>query len=182
MKEIEILVKVNENKKVITNILKKYKFVGIKKSLDIYYYHDDNNKLNPKSKMPIEWFRLRNKNKEYSICYKKDIFQGKKWLYSDEYETKVSDLNNTKKIIEKLGYKELIKADIIKHIYEDKNYEIVLEEVKELGLFLEIESKKSENVKKIRGSILELIKSFNIKYEEMKNGKPELLLKRRKTK
>ncbi|MGV8086703.1 MAG: class IV adenylate cyclase [Candidatus Woesearchaeota archaeon] len=182
MKEIEILIKVNEEKETITNILKKYKFIGLKKTLDIYYYHEYNNNLNPKSGMPVEWFRLRNKNKEYSICYKKDTFQGKKWLYSDEYETKVADVNNAKKIIEKLGYKELIRVDVIKNIYEDKNYEIVLEEVKKLGLFLEIESKKSGNVKKIRKNILKLIKSFNIKYEEMNKGKPEMLLSRRKIK
>jgi len=182
MKEIEILVKVNEDKDVIDKILKKYKFIGIKKTIDMYYYHENNINLNPKSTMPKEWFRIRDKNKEYSICYKKDVFQGKKWLYSDEYETKVNDLNNTKKIIEKLGFKELIRVDVIKHIYEDKNYEIVLEEVKNLGLFLEIESKKSGNVKKTKKNILELIKSFNIKYEEMNDGKPEMLLRRRKIK
>ena len=58
----------------------------------------------------------------------------------------------------------------------------MLEEVKNLGLFLEIESKKSGNVKKTKKNILELIKSFNIKYEEMNDGKPEMLLRRRKIK
>jgi predicted adenylyl cyclase CyaB len=182
MKEIEILVKVNEKKSVLDRILKQYKFIGAKKTLDIYYYDKNNTQLKPKGKMPKEWFRIRNKEGKYSICYKKDIFQGKKWLYSNEYETEVKDFVTIKKIIKNLEFKELIKVEVIKSIYEYDNYEIVLEEVKELGLFLEIESKKSGNVTNIRKEILKLIESYNIKFEEMNKGKPELLLERRNRK
>jgi predicted adenylyl cyclase CyaB len=44
-------------------------------------------------------------------------------------------------ILTKLGFEELVTVNVVKHIYHTSEYEIVLEEVERLGLFLEVEKK-----------------------------------------
>ena len=76
-----------------------------------------------------------------------------------------------------MGLKELVRIDNNKHIFETEEFEIVLEEVKNLGLFLEVENKNLKGtIKEIKNSILKFIKNLNFKFEEMNQGKPELML------
>ena len=75
MKEIEVLAEVYDDIETIKNKFKKFNYVGLKKTIDEYYYDpkrddlkpDDNNQLN-------HCLRLRSKNDEYSITYKDDVF------------------------------------------------------------------------------------------------------------
>ena len=68
MKEIEILVELYDDIEVVKEKIKKFNYVGLKKTIDEYYYDplrdtlkpDENNQLN-------HCLRLRQKNNEYSI-------------------------------------------------------------------------------------------------------------------
>ena len=68
----------------------------------------------------------------------------------------------------------------IKHTYYTREYEIVLEEVKDLGLFLEVERLKvgdKEDIVFVKKEIFNFIKSLDIEIgEELDSGKPELML------
>lgn len=84
-------------------------------------------------------------------------------------------------IFKKLGLKELIRVEVIRHFYHYGNYEITLEEVNKLGNFIEIEYKLSDddvNVDTIKAEIRSTVESLGIATgEEQQAGKPELLLR-----
>ena len=185
MKEIEILVEVYSSIDEIKNILNKFDYKGSKEVIDEYYYDPNKDDLKPdKDNKLYKCLRLRQKANEFFITYKDDIFDNGKWLYSNEYETKVESIDITRNILNKLGYIKFIEINNKKSIYEYDKYEITLEEVKDLGLFLEVEYCTSDDVdvKKIKKEIQEFIDSLNINVsEELGMGKPELYLNRNKT-
>ncbi|AJF62806.1 MAG: Adenylyl cyclase CyaB [archaeon GW2011_AR20] len=182
MREVEILVKVLDSKQKALRLLKKLKFKGAIKILDTYYYDPRRKNLQILNKRyPKEWFRIRNKENKVYIAYKKDYLNKGKWLYSDEYETEVKNTKIIKKIISSLGLKKFFQIDNIKYTYLTKDYEVVLEDVNELGLFLEVEKlnvKDSDNIIKIRKSIDKFIDRLGINVSsELHIGKPEMMLK-----
>lgn len=188
MKEVEILVKVLESKQSALNKLKKFNSKGIHLVKDIYFYHPNNKKLKVnKESYPKDWLRIRAKNNKYFLTYKIDhLTKNNKWSHSDEFETEIKNKEVLLEILKKLGFKKLIEINNKKHIFLTKDFEIVLEEVKNLGLFLEVEKlnvPESANISKIRKEILNLINSLNLKIsKELHLGKPELMLKKEKKK
>lgn len=183
-KEVEILVEVFDKKRDTIKKLKSLKFLGDKKTLDVYFFDPKREDLKPdKSGQLKRCLRVRDKDGKPSVAYKVDHFDKKGiWLYSDEYETEVSNFRKTIEIFEKLGFKELIRIENIKSTYVNNKYEIVLEDVKNLGLFMEVERHnvdKKENIIKIKEEIWEWIKNLNIKVSlELTMGKPELMLRK----
>jgi len=115
MKEVEILVEVKSDIKVVKEKLEKFEFLCEDKIKDIYYYDPLRNNLKPDNGHIKECLRLRTKANEYFITYKNDNFDSNgKWLYSDEFETKIIDKTVIEKILKNLGLKELIVIDSIK--------------------------------------------------------------------
>ncbi len=185
MKEVEILVKVKSYKKNVLDKLSKFNFAGKKEILDIYFYDKKRKSLKLKNNHLTECFRLRKKNNKNYITYKIDKFDNfGKWIYSEEEETEVKDFNIVVKIISLLGLTPLVEINNIKHTYYTREYEIVLEEVKNLGLFLEVEKLKvgdKEDVVVVKKEIFNFIKSLDIEIgEELDSGKPELMLNKQK--
>ena len=181
MKEVEILIKVKSEKNEVLAKLNNFNFAGKKEVLDIYFYDKKRDSLKPKKGRLTECFRLRKKDETNYITYKVDKFdKSGKWLYSEEEETEIKDFNIAVKIISSLGLKPLVEIDNIKHTYYTKEYEIVLEEVKDLGLFLEVERLNvgdEENIAQIKKEIFSFINAMGIEFgDELNSGKPELML------
>lgn len=183
-KEVEILVNVFDKKNDAIKKLRKFKFLGNKKTLDIYLFDPKNNNLKPDKKGQLKnCLRIRNKEKENSLTYKIDKFDKKGiWLYSDEYEINISDFKKTLDIFKILGYKELVRIENMKSTFINGKYEIVLEDVKNLGIFMEVERHNvgpKENIVKIKKEIWDWIKRLDIKVGlELTMGKPELMLRK----
>lgn len=182
MKEIEILVEVYDDIKKIKEIFKKFQNVGLKKTVDEYYYDPLRDTLKPDKTGGLNHcLRLRTKNDEYSITYKDDVFDNGKWLYSDEYETKVESITMVKNIFDRLGLVKFMEIDNDKETYIFEDYEIVIENVKDLGLFMEVEYCTNEDVdvKEIKNKIQDFINSLGINVsEELNMGKPEMYMKK----
>lgn len=183
MKEIEILVEVYSSPEEVIEKLKKFEYIGVHETCDIYYYDPKRPNLKPDKKMEInECLRLRNKNNNSYITYKVDHFdENNKWLYSDEYETKIADIDTTKIILEKLGLKQLLTIHNKKSIYKYNDYEISFEDVEELGHFMEVEycTNADVDVKKIKHEIQTFINSLGIKVsDELTMGKPEMIIRK----
>ena len=183
MKEIEILVELHSTFEDAENVLSRFQFVNKQDTTDIYYYDPLRNSLKPNDNLEInQCLRLRTKNNKNCITYKIDHFADTgKWLYSDEYETDVNDLETLKRIFDCLGLKELLVLHNVKRIYKYKDYEISLEDVDNLGYFLEVEYCTSDDVDilKIKEEIWNFIKSLNLNVStEVAMGKPEMLLKK----
>ncbi len=181
MKEIEILVEVYEDISKVKNILKKYKYVGLKHTVDEYYYDPKRKTLKPDNNNQLSHcLRLRRKNRDYYITYKDDVFKDGKWFYSNEYETKVESIKMVRTIFKKLGLKKFITIDNKKDIYLTDKYEIALENVKDLGLFLEVEYSTNDDVSvaDIKNEIQKFIDELNINVsKELTMGKPEMYMR-----
>ncbi len=182
MKEIEILVEVYDSISDVKKSFKKFNYVGLKHTIDEYYYDPKRELLKPdKNNQLNHCLRLRSKNNTYSITYKDDVFENGKWLYSNEYETQVDDIKVMKSIFKRLGFKKLLKIDNKKETYQFKDYEIVLEQVKDLGIFMEVEfcTQKDVDVVAIKKEIQAFIDGLGINVsKELNMGKPEMFIRK----
>ena len=182
MKEIEILVEVNDDISKVKNILKKFKYVGLKHTIDEYYYDPMRDDLKPDSNGQLSCcLRLRRKGDESYITYKDDVFDNGKWLYSNEYESNIESIVMVREIFQRLGLKKFIEIDNNKEIYKTEKYEIALESVKDLGNFLEVEycTNDDVDVSAVKMEIQKFIDGLNINVsEELNVGKPELYLRK----
>lgn len=184
MKEIEILVEVFNDKQSALTKLEKFNFKGLKDTYDIYYLDLKRKNLQPDKDGKLkECLRLRNKDNKFFLTHKKDNFdESGNWLYSDEYEVEVSDFKVASKIVNNLGFEKLVEVKSHKNYFVHDNYEIVLEEVENLGLFLEVELINAEHIidiKKAKVEIWQFIRSFGLKTsDELLVGKPELILRK----
>jgi predicted adenylyl cyclase CyaB len=181
MKEIEILIEVKSTKEDALKALEQFDYQGIKKTLDVYFSDPLRKDLQPDEQGRLAAsFRLRTKNGKNSLAYKVDHFNDSEWSHSDEYETSFDDLESMSHIIEKLGLIELIRIDNEKHIFLTTEYEIVLEDVKDLGLFMEVEKLAQvpdDKVAATKQEIRTFLQSLDIEFREEQNaGKPELML------
>lgn len=182
MKEIEVLVEVYDDVKNIKKKFKKFNYKGLKRTIDEYYYDPKRSELKPNKNSGLDHcLRLRTKNDEYSITYKDDVFDNGKWLYSNEYETKVENIEMVREIFKRLGLIKFIEIDNKKETYTYNDYEIVIEEVKDLGLFMEVEycTDDDVDVKEVKNDIQKFIDSLKIKVsDELNIGKPEMYMKK----
>lgn len=180
MKEIEILVEVKDDIDTVKNKLKDFEYVGLNHTIDEYYYDSLRDDLKPDNNNQLaNCLRLRAKNDNYYVTYKNDVFEGEKWLYSNEYETKIESIEMMKEVFERLGLKKFLEIDNNKEIYKTDKYEIALEDVKDLGIFLEVEYCTDEDVdvSKIKEGIQEFIDKLEINVsEELNMGKPEMYM------
>jgi len=92
-----------------------------------------------------DYLRVRLTKNGDSLCYKKfheDPIE-KRPLYCDEYEVTVSDGETTLELMKALGYTEQTRVEKERTIYHFDCFEIVVDEVKNLGTFMEVELKKT---------------------------------------
>ncbi|GHT81523.1 hypothetical protein FACS1894125_2430 [Actinomycetota bacterium] len=185
MIELEILVEVYDDYAVVESILAGFDFVETRKVIDTYFFDPQRVNLLPNSDgVLLECLRLRDKEGDFTLTYKNDVYDGKTWLYSNENEIHVSDKSQTSLIFEKIGLKEMLEINNERKYYRYEDYEIVLEKVANLGTFLEVELKRkiSESEAKLeKQRIRDFIHTLNIQVsEELNEGKPQLFLKRHK--
>ncbi len=181
MKEIEILVEVYDDIDSVKKKLEQFEYVGLKHTIDEYYYDPKRDTLKPdKDNQLSHCLRLRSKNNDYYITYKDDVFENGIWQYSNEYETKVESMDMLKEIFDRLELKKFIEIDNKKEIYKTEKYEIALEDVKDLGLFLEVEYCTNDDVdiKEVKKEIQSFIDDLEINVsKELNMGKPEMYMR-----
>ena len=182
MKEIEVEVAFDNSKEEVIRILSKYEYIDEKEIYDTYYYDPQRPNLKPEEDLRLnETFRVRKTDSSSYITYKKQHFKGKLWIYSDEYEISIGDADTIKKVISLLGLKPLIEVHNKRKIYKHKNFEIELEEIDGLGLFIEVEkmSRSDDEMREIE-KIREFIRGLGLKnVRELNIGKNQYLLSKK---
>ena len=86
-----------------------------------------------------------------------------------------------KEIFKRLGLKKFIEIDNEKEIYKTNKYEIAVENVKGLGIFMEVEycTNDDVDVNEVKKEINKFIDDLNIKVsQELNMGKPEMYLRK----
>lgn len=147
---------------------------------DIYYNPAHRNFL---SKKPVsEWLRLRESKKEFSLNYKKwHNEDGNKTISCDEFETKIENIESLKKLFENLNFEETIIIEKNRSVWYYKDAEIAIDDVKELGNFIEIEAKGNfTNIEDAEKHLYIILKEIGAKVGEQDfEGYPYLLLKKK---
>lgn len=91
----------------------------------------------------MDYLRVRLTEKGDSFCFKKfheDPIE-KRPLYCDEYEVEVSDGKKTLQLMKSIGYTEQTLVQKTRNIYTFDVFEIVIDQVTNLGVFMEVELK-----------------------------------------
>lgn len=182
MQEVEILIDFENTKEEVLKILSKFEFIKEKEIYDTYYEDELRPNLHPEPNLRTnELFRVRRLGNDCLITYKKNHFKGNRWTYSDEYETKAENYKTVEKIITMLGLKEQIVIHNKRKFYKYKDYEIVFEDVENLGLFIEVErviKGNQEECMKVKEEIRNFINSLDLKNpRELDLGKNQLMLR-----
>jgi len=185
-REIEIRLKLD--KKSFLDLRRRVRKIARlkKKSREIDDYFTPFHRNFVKSKYPFEWLRIGKRGNQNLITYKHFYPEYADYhTHCDEFETKIDNADSLKKIFSALNFKKLITVDKKREVYNYKNeFEISLDEVKNLGYFLEVEAKKDfGGVKKTRKKIFEFAKKLGLDLskedKEISRGYPYLLMKKK---
>jgi len=135
------------------------------------------------AKKPIsEWLRLRETDNGFSLNYKnwhnKD---GQNTVSCDEFETGIENVEALKKIFEQLNFKEIMVVEKMRSTWQYKDTEIAIDEVKDLGRFIEIEAKGDfPSIESAKAHLHEILKELNANVGEQDfEGYPYKLLKKK---
>lgn len=153
--EIEIKLKVDSKEyQRILNIMEKRATYIETESHYATYYKPTYRKFSD------EWLRIRNENGKFMLNYKKKRSN----FCCDEWETLIDNVNHLEKILTSLGMKKIgvIKKIRKKYLYNNK-FEISFDDVKNIGLFIEIEIKKVDfNLVEEYDQLINLLNEFKL--------------------
>ena len=185
MIELEILVEILDSYEKANTILSQFEHVKNSIIIDKYFYDPLRQNLKPNALgKTFECLRIRSCENEDKITYKQDIYKNDIWQYSNESEISIEDANVMQQILDNLGLKQLLEINNNREYYKYGNYEIVLENVKDLGLFMEVEYKGNLDASQISNKRKEIdlfISSLGLRTSsEINAGKPELFIKKHK--
>jgi len=118
----------------------------------------------------IDYLRVRLTEQGDSICFKK-LYEDpieKRPLYCEEYESEVADGKKVLELFKALGYTDQTLMQKTRQIYTFDCFEIVIDHVKDLGIFMEVELKTEiPNIKAGINLIYDFIRSIGIKRFEL---------------
>jgi adenylate cyclase class 2 len=175
--EIEIRVIVKDLGKIEEKLRKIAKFVKAKDQKDEYFVPSGNDYF--AEKKTKEYFRVRNEKGKSHINYSFCHFGNEGKLFkTDEYETGIEDPETISAILKKTGF--ILKVTVEKHrkIFEYKDFEICLDEIKGLGSFVEIEAKKMlGSPEETRKKCYEMLNELSSDWEDSPNmGYPDMVM------
>ena len=184
MQEIEILAELHDPIEKALDALKNFPCEGIKITRDVYYHDPLRNAMAWNGKRLDACCRIREQDETWRVTYKTNHFDGAAWLYADEYETTVENGATLQMIFAQLGLQELVVVETTRHVFVHHPYEITIDDVRDLGVFMEVEYKgkpdPSRTVQDIKAEILDFMQSLGLHISlESTLGKPELLLSKK---
>jgi len=139
--EVELKYRVKDEKKLNKWLEKNAKKIFEKRQVDKYY--TPAHRYFFEEKYPREFLRIRDSGGHFSITYKyfhKTEIEGE-YSHCDEYETDLEDGNQMEKIFKVLDLKLLVIVDKTRTTYHYKDFEIEIDDVKDVGHICEIEVK-----------------------------------------
>lgn len=176
--EIEIKVKLNGLNKLVKLLEQEGKFTGEDYQKDEYFVPSHRDFLSVK---PVEeWLRLRESGNN-SVTYKKWHYdKSGKSNHCDEYETNVDDAEQMRNIFEAINLKPVIVVEKRRKSWRYMDYEVSVDEVTDLGSFVEVEYKGAEakpDSEKIVGEMAEFLRKVGCtKIERNYTGYPFMIL------
>lgn len=190
MKEIEITVKVFDSVEKTKDILARQglKIVDTYSTKDIYLSQDTNLSQSIESVLnkSVILRQIVTPSKVIKkIVHKNKVYDGDTLLYEDKINLKCEDLENAKLLFEALDFKELVIVQYDSFVYQKEGLELSFQNVKDLGLLLEIESDKKkleseEDVMQEKRRLYNLAKSLSLIIgDELNIKKAKALIEKR---
>lgn len=149
--EIELKYKIKNQAAVDT----KLKNIGAKFIKEFYCI--DTYFMVPENKDGKKYLRVREVKGEMKIAFFHTISP----THSEEWETPIDNAVIVKEILQKIGHELDVVVEKSRKVYRYENSEIVVDTVKDLGNYIEIESPSLEELEKIE-KIFEFTKSMRI--------------------
>jgi adenylate cyclase class 2 len=181
--EIEIKIPLDEDIffKVKEKLQKIAKFVKKSKQIDEYFTPAHRDFVEPK--FPFEWLSIRKRGNKIILNYKHYYPENVEvTTHCDEFETEIKDPEQLEKIFSVLDFKKLVTVEKERETYIcNDEFEIVLDKVKDLGFFIEIEAIKDfGSIENTREKLFEFAKNLGIDVSKTdKRGYPYLLMKKK---
>lgn len=108
--------------------------------IDKYYTPQHRNFV--EEKYPFEWLRIRREDKISTLTYKHWYPERvKESKYCDEFETSIGSNKNLESILKALDFKHVVTVDKVRLAYNVENFEVAIDDIRDLGAFIEIEFK-----------------------------------------
>lgn len=179
--EVEIKVKVDDLTEIREKVAKIGKLVKAIKQIDEYYtpLHRDFFAQKPH---PTEYLRIRTNPDKVVLEY--DVSINKRedgdYDYAEEYETEISNPEELRKILNFLDFKKAVTIKKNREYWQCGGIEVALDEVKDLGSFIEAEAKGDfkgdKEAKKACIDFLENLGFKDVEKNQIKKGYSELFL------
>lgn len=183
IKEIEITCKVNED---LSNIRKALESKGLKYIEefilnDIYMRNVRTNEFGPQEGKITDTLIIRYVNEnDKKVIYKKRNYNNDGIETSTEksiYE--IDNIKDTEKQLNALGYIRFLNMIDKNYMYENNDFVVYIQEVKDLGTFLEVEIKQAEKKEQDIQNLIEFVNSLGLNIEtKFDIRKAELLYKK----
>lgn len=127
-----------------------------------------------------DYLRIRKTEKGSSMCLKKwhkDLEKPGYHTHCDEYEFDISDSEKSLAMMENLGFTERTEVIKDRELFETEDFEIVIDNVKNLGIFVEIECRRNyDKPKEGKEDIYKFLKNIGIsKFKEQARGYVSML-------
>ncbi|VVB80769.1 CYTH domain protein [uncultured archaeon] len=182
-KEIEIKIPVDNKtfSRVKERLSTLAKFEKKSNQTDSYFTPCHRNFVEPK--FPFEWLSIRSRGGKNIICYKHYYPENAETnTHCDEFETEIVSKDQIEKIFSVLNFKKMVTVEKERETYLFKDeFEIELDDVKELGCFIEIEAVKDfGSVEETRDKLFQFAKKLNVDASKAdKRGYPYLMMKKK---
>ena len=166
--EVKLKVSMDEWNRILNIIKSKSIYLGEELQYATYFQ--------PKfRKFENEWLRIRCENGKYVLNYKKKIDKN----CCNEYETLIDNADNLEKILTCLNMEKIgvIDKKRNKYLYKDK-YELSFDDVKDIGMFVEIEVKQMTSSYEVEyDNLINLLNELKIDLNLINNKRyPDYLL------
>lgn len=177
--EVEIQVIIKNPEKVEARLNEVGKFVKSRQQVDKYFVPPYRNFF--AKDMPDEYLRVRYEESRNHLNYSFLHFGEDGWLRNtDEYETLVDKPEVVEEVFKKIGLIPKVTVKKIRRYFDCGDFEVTLDQIENLGNFMEVEAKKNfGGVDKTRKACEDFLNNLNIEYNIHKNmGYPRMLYKK----
>ncbi len=163
MIEVEAKVRLHDLNLIRKKIKEIARFIKIENKIDDYYT------LDSLKKYPHKSIRIRKRNKTFEINFKQRISFNRGIYAKNEHEFILHDIDPFLNLIKDFGFKHWLRKEKKTELYQiSKNFHIEINNVKNLGLFLEIEYLcEKKDIKKARISIGRILRFLSIEDKDL---------------
>ena len=167
IKDVEITCEVFEEISTIVKVLedKGFKYIEEFTLDDIYMKNDKTNEFAPKNGRITDTLIIRyvNEDDKKIVCKRRNHNSNGFEISTEKSVLKVMSIEEAEKHLNILGYTRFLNMIDKNYMYENDEFIAYIQDVKDLGIFIELEAKKVENAEQNIEQLIEFVKTLHLK-------------------